>query len=167
MIDQKERTISEEKRAYQKTDDIDPLPTIRALIDECPSYGYRWIHRLLARHRIREWKDSVNQKLVYRIIKRHRLLLPRHSGPRVPMTHEGMERTPRSNQRLSSDEFEIPCPNRETVRVAFAPDFCDQEAPGYVATTIGWISSSLTRDLMIQALANCFGRPERLLHPVE
>lgn len=104
MIDQKERTISEEKRAYQKTDDIDPLPTIRALIDECPSYGYHRIHRLLTR--IREGKASVNQKQVYRIMKRHRLLLPRHSGPRVPMTHEGMERTPRSNQRLCSDEFE-------------------------------------------------------------
>lgn len=88
----------------------------------------------------------MNHKRVYRIMKRHRLLLPRHSGPRVPRTHEGVVRTPRSNQRWCSDAFEIPCPNGETVRVAFALDCCDREVLGYVATT-GGISGALIRDL--------------------
>ena len=59
LTDQKDRTGSEERRAYQKADDADLLPAIRALVDARSSYAYRRIHRLLARQRVREGKDPV------------------------------------------------------------------------------------------------------------
>jgi hypothetical protein len=36
----------------------------------------------------REGKEPRNHKRVYRIMEQHPLLLPRHSGVRVPRVHE-------------------------------------------------------------------------------
>lgn len=165
VTDRKSRKTPK-KGTYRKADDVDLLPLIRSLVDERPSYGYRRIHRLLVRILLREGKAPVNHKRVYRIMKQNRLLLPKHSGTRPHRTHDGIVRTPRSNQGWCSDVFEIPCPNGEIVRVAFALDCCDREVLGYVATT-GGVSGVLIRDLMVQALENRFGGSERLPHPIE
>ena len=69
----------------------------------------------------------MNHKRIYRIMKQNHLLLPKNSGVRPHRTHEGVVRTPRSNQRWFRT-FEIPCPNGETVRVAFALDCYDRES---------------------------------------
>ncbi len=57
----------------------------------------------------------------------------------------------KSNMRWCSDVFEIPCWNRDTVRVVFSLDCCDREVLSYVATS-GWINAQMVRDLMIQSV---------------
>lgn len=165
VSDRKSRKTSK-KGANRKTDDVDLLPTIRSLVDERPSYGYRRIHRRLVRSLVRDGKTPVNHKRVYRIMKQNHLLLPRHSGTRPHWTHDGIVRTTRSNRRWCSDVFEIPCSNGEIVRVAFALDCYDREVLSYVATT-GGVSGGLIRDLMVQAMESRFGRSESLPHPIE
>jgi len=60
---------------------------IRRLVDRRPTYGYRRIAALLKRERRAAGLDSVNAKRVYRLMKKHGLLLPGIPGgvPRVSM----------------------------------------------------------------------------------
>ena len=69
----------------------------------------------------------VNAKRVYRLMKKHSLLLERYTGRRRPREHDGQVATIGSNCRWCSDALEFTCWNREVVRVAFALHCHDRE----------------------------------------
>jgi transposase InsO family protein len=52
---------------------------IRRLVDARPTYGYRRIAALLKRKRRADGMTPVNAKRVYRLMKKHSLLLARHT----------------------------------------------------------------------------------------
>ena len=81
------------------------------------------------------------------LMKKHGLLLARHTGRRRPRRHDGKVVTLRSNTRWCSDGLEFTCWNGEIVRLAFALDCHDREIIGWVATTAG-ISGEMIRDLV-------------------
>ena len=114
-----------------------------------PTYGYRRIAALLKRERRSDGLAPVNAKRVYRLMKKHGLLLERHTGRRRPREHDGQVATIRSNCRWCSDALEFTCWNGEVVRVAFALDCHDREVISWVATTAG-ISGEMIRDMMVR-----------------
>ena len=117
--------------------DIELAADIRRLVDARPTYGYRRIAALLKRERRSAGAASVNAKRVYRLMKKHGLLLARHTGRRRPREHDGQVATLRSNIRWCSDALEFTCWNGAIVRIAFALDCHDRAAIGWTATTAG------------------------------
>src|SRR5437870_2146545 len=79
-------------------------------------------------------------------MKKHGLLLERHTGRRRVREHDGQVATIRSNHRWCSDALEFTCWNGEIVRLAFALDCHDREVISWVATTAG-ISGEMIRDI--------------------
>src|ERR1700733_12502865 len=145
------------KRGPQTRDgDLELAADIRHLVDTRPTYGYRRIAALLKPKGRADGMAPVNAKRVYRLMKRHGLLLAKHTGRRRPREHDGQVATLRSNIRWCSDGLEFTCWNGEVVRVAFALDCHDREAIGWVATTAG-ISGEMVRDMMIQCVETRFG----------
>jgi putative transposase len=98
-------------------------------------------------------------------MKKHGLLLARHTGRRRPREHGGQVATLRSNTRWCSDGLEFTCWNGEIVRVAFALDCHDREVIGWVATTAG-ISGEMIRDMMVRCVEQRFGAIQAP-HPVQ
>jgi transposase InsO family protein len=143
--------------AYSKASDEALLPVIRRLVDERPTYGYRRITALANRILSTEAKPAINHKRVFRIMKRHRLLLARHTGRRTGRLHDGKVVVMRSNLRWCSDAFEIACWNGEIVRVVFAIDAHDREVPAWHAVAGAGISGSMVRDLMLETVEKRFG----------
>jgi putative transposase len=145
------------KRGPQTRDgDLELAADIRRLVDARPTYGYRRIAALLKRKRRADGLAPVNAKRVYRLMKRHGLLLTRHTGRRRPRDHDGQVATLRSNIRWCSDGLEFTCWNGEVVRVAFALDCHDREVIGWVATSAG-ISGEMIRDMMVHCVEQRFG----------
>lgn len=99
-------------------------------------------------------------------MKRHDLLLQRHTGAAGERRHDAQVTVERYNTRWCSDGFEITCDNKEKVRVAFALDCCDREAIAHVATTEG-IKSEDVQDLVVTAVENRFGRINMLAEPIQ
>ena len=129
------------KRGPQTRDGgLEVSAEIRRLVDARPTYGMA----------------PVNAKRVYRLMKKHGLLLARHTGRRRPREHDGQVATLRSNIRWCSDGLEFTCWNGEIVRVAFALDCHDREAIGWTATTAG-ISGEMIRDMMVNCVEKRFG----------
>ena len=154
------------KRGPQiRNGDLELTADIRRLVDARPTYGYRRIAALLKRKRRADGIAPVNAKRVYRLMKRHGLLLARHTGRRRPREHDGQIATLRSNIRWCSDGLEFTCWNREVVRVAFALDCHDREVIGWVATTAG-ISGEMIRDMMVHCVEQRFAAI-RAPHPVQ
>ena len=154
---EKRRSPQSGKRFYKKPEDERYLALIRKIMDDRATYGYRRVTALLNR----QLGDvSVNHKRVYRIMKKHNLLLQRHTG-RPVRTHEGTVQMIRSNLRWCSDAFEIACWNGERIREAFSMDCCDREIMSYVATT-GGICGDMIRDLMAESIEARFGAVDRL-----
>lgn len=151
---------------YTKPEDQELLPSIRSIVDERPTYGYRRVHAILNRRRKLEGLPAVNHKRVYRIMKRHHLLLQRFTGKPHGRAHTGKIITFKSNLRWCSDVFEIACWNKEVVRVIFSLDCCDREILSYIATT-GWISSETVCDLMLQSMEYRFGPIDTLSQTIE
>ena len=145
--------------------DLELAAEIRRLVDTKPTYGYRRIAALIKRARRADGGQPVNAKRVYRLMKKHGLLLARHTGRRRPREHDGKVVTLRSNVRWCSDTLEFTCWNGDLVRLAFALDCHDREVLGWVATTAG-ISGEMIRDLMIECVENRFAAP-RAPHPVQ
>ena len=82
------------KRGPQnRAGDLDLSADIRRLVDARPTYGYRRIAALLKRQRRSAGMAPVNAKRVYRLMKRHGLLLARHTGRRRPREHDGQVAT--------------------------------------------------------------------------
>jgi len=148
-----------------RTGDAELAGTIRRLVDERPTYGYRRIAALLKRERRSGGMAPVNAKRVYRLMKKHGLLLERHTGRRRPREHDGQVATIRSNSRWCSDALEFTCWNGDVVRVAFALDCHDREVISWVATTAG-ISGEMIRDMMVRSVEQRFGEL-RAPHPVQ
>src|SRR5229473_622607 len=117
--------------------DLELVAEIRRLVDARPTYGYRRIAALLKRERRSDGLATVNAKRVYRLMKKHGLLLERYTGRRRPREHDGQVATIRSNCRWCSDALEFTCWNGEIVRIAFALDCHDREVISWVATTAG------------------------------
>lgn len=139
----------------ERAGDVELAAAIRHLVDERPTYGYRRIAALLKRKRRSEGLAPVNAKRVYRLMKKHGLLLERHTGRHRPREHDGQVATIRSNDRWCSDTLEFACWNGEVVRVAFALDCHDREAISWVATTAG-ISGQMIRDMMVRCVEQRF-----------
>jgi len=116
-------------------------------VDARPTYGYRRIAALIKRERRSAGDTPVNAKRVYRLMKKHGLLLARHTGRRRPRRHDGSVVTLRSNIRWCSDHFELACRNGELLRVLFAIDACDREVIAWSATTAG-ISGEMVGDTL-------------------
>ena len=140
----------------ERAGDVELAGAIRNLIDKRPTYGYRRIAALLKRERRSDGLAAINAKRVYRLMKKHGLLLERHTGRRRPREHDGQVATIRSNIRWCSDALEFACWNGEVVRVAFALDCHDREAISWVATTAG-ISGEMIRDMMVRSVEQRFG----------
>ena len=149
----------------ERPGDVELAGAIRALVDARPTYGYRRIAALLKRERRSDGLAPVNAKRVYRLMKKHGLLLERHTGRRRAREHDGQVATIRSNCRWCSDALEFTCWNGEVVRVAFALDCHDREAISWVATTAG-ISGEMIRDMMVRSVERRFGLI-RAPHPVQ
>jgi len=145
------------KRGTQTREgDLELGADIRRLVDARPTYGYRRIAALLKRERRSAGLLPVNAKRVYRLMRKHGLLLERHTGRRRPREHDGQVATIRSNIRWCSDTLEFTCWNGDVVRVAFALDCHDREAIGWTATTAG-ISGEMIRDMMVHCVEARFG----------
>jgi len=140
----------------ERPGDVELAAAIRRLVDARPTYGYRRIAALLKRERRSDDLAPVNTKRVDRLVKKHGLLLERHTGRRRPREHDGQVATIRSNCRWCSDALEFTCWNGEVVRVAFALDCHDREVIGWVATTAG-ISGEMIRDMMVRCVEQRFG----------
>ena len=108
---------------------------------------------------------AINHKRIYRLMKKHGLLLARHTGRRRQQAHDGKVTTLHSNTRWCSDILEFTCWNGEVVRVAFALDCHDREVISWMATTAG-ISGEIIRDLMIACVEQRFGAI-RTPHPIQ
>ena len=154
------------KRGSQTRDgDLELTAEIRGLVDARPTYGYRRIAALIKRERRSAGGVPVNAKRVYRLMKKHGLLLARHTGRRRPREHDGSVVTLRSNIRWCSDVLEFTCWSGEVVRIAFALDCHDREVISWIATTAG-ISGEMIRDLMVECVERRFGTP-RAPHAVQ
>jgi putative transposase len=149
----------------ERTGDVELAGAIRTLVDARPTYGYRRIAALLKRERRSGGQAPVNVKRVYRLMKKHGLLLERHTGRRRPREHDGQVATIRSNCRWCSDALEFTCWDGEIVRVAFALDCHDREVISWVATTAG-ISGEMIRDMMVRCVEQRFAAI-RAPHPVQ
>ena len=157
---------AEPRRRYHKAQDAAVLPLVRRLVDARPTYGYRRITALLNRDLAAEGTAPVNHKRVYRLMKRHGLLLERHTGRRPGRTHDGKVVVLASNLRWCSDGFEFTCWNGEIVRVGFAMDAHDREVIAWCAAANAGISGSDVRDMMLLAVEKRFGNI-RASRPVE
>ncbi|WP_186201786.1 IS3 family transposase, partial [Burkholderia gladioli] len=126
------------------------------LVGELPTYGYRRVWALLRRSRDALGQARVNVKRVYRVMRRHGLLLERRAH-HVSWTrrHDGKVAVDRSNVRWCSDGFEFRCDDGVPLRVVFALDCCDREAMSWAATTGGY-TGDMVRDVMLQADENRF-----------
>ena len=99
-------------------------------------------------------------------MKRHNLLLEKHSGRRPGRTHDGKVAMIRSNLRWCSDGFEFACWNGEIIRAAFVIDAHDREVIAWRAVSGCGIDGSQVRDMMLEAIEARFGTI-RAPHPVE
>jgi putative transposase len=152
------------KRGPQIRDgDLELAAEIRRMIDIRPTYGYRRITALLKRQR--PAGSAINHKRVYRLMKKHGLLLAKHTGQRRQQAHDGKVVTLHSNVRWCSDALEFTCWNDEIIRIAFAMDCHDREVIAWTATTAG-ISGEIIRDLMIACVERRFGAI-RTPHPIQ
>lgn len=147
---------SRSRSHYRKSDDGEVLASLRRLVDERPTYGYRRIGALLNRERLKTSLPRLNHKRIYRLMSQNGLLLQRYTGKPPGRAHEGKIITIRPNLRWTSDGLEIACWNGEVVRVAFALDTCDREAIAWCAST-GGISGEMIRDLMLESVERRFG----------
>jgi putative transposase len=154
------------RRGRPPLPDAELVSDIRMAIADLPTYGYRRVHALLRRKAEENGCAAPNPKRVYRVMKLHGLLLPRHSGRGEERRHDGRIAVTTRNTRWCSDGLEIGCDNGEKVRVAFALDCCDREAMGYVATT-GGITAEDVRDLMVATVEHRFGQVSKLPHAIE
>ncbi len=160
------------RRRYHKAQDAAVVPLITALVAARPTCGYRRITALPGRQLRAEGAAPVNHKRVYRIMKKHSLLLARSYTERPELTHEGKVVTMRSNIRpLSadlalpnrlpvngcSDGFEFTCWNGDVVRGAFVIDAHDREIISWRAAVNAGISGSDIRDMMLEAVERRFG----------
>lgn len=145
-------------QSYSKQEDEGIVNQIKTILKERSTYGYRRVTALVNHSRRKERKPPINHKKIYRIMKKHKLLLKKPIR-RPKRTHTGKVETLHSNTRWCSDSFSIQCFNGEQVHVAFSIDSCDREVLRYVASTKG-IDGQAIRDLMLESVEFRLGRQE-------
>jgi len=160
------KSTSRPRGPYRKAEDADVLPSIRRLVGERPSYGYRRIAALLNRERRAADQAPVNAKRVHRIMGQHAMLLTRHTAMRKGRVHDGKVMVMRSNLRWCSDGLEFTCWNGEVIRMAFIIDAFDREIIAWSAVANAGISGSDVRDMMLEAVEKRF-KATRASQPVE
>ncbi|MDR7040374.1 transposase InsO family protein [Methylobacterium sp. BE186] len=150
---------------YRKPEDALLLPTIRAIVDARPSYGYRRVTALVNRVLRSRGEPVINAKRVLRILRANGLTLAPHTARRPGRTHDGVVVALHSNVRWCSDHLELRCRDGAVVRVLFAIDACDREIMAWSATTAG-VSAEMVCDLMLACAERRFGAT-KTPHPVE
>ena len=108
--------------------DLMLIDAVRVEIVSLPTYGYRRAGALVNRTRSLISMLPVNHKRFYRVMKEHRLLLPKAPKRRVSSRpHDGKVAVSESNMRWCSDGFEIACGTGQVVTGTFTKDCCDRE----------------------------------------
>lgn len=148
------------KPHYACVGDAEAVEAIRPFVDKKPSFGYRRITGILNKQRRLEGKPTINHKRVYRIMAMNGWLLEKHTANLPGHVHDGKVIVMRSDLRWCSDGFEIPCWNKDVVRVAFVIDAFDREVISWVATINDGIDGSMVRDMMLEAVEKRFGHLE-------
>lgn len=77
---------------------------IKALLAVKPTYGYRRVTAVLKARYLQQQRPTVNHKRIYRLMKKHHLLLSRYASKPIRV-HEGKIVTLHSNIRWCSDGF--------------------------------------------------------------
>ena len=132
------------------------LISIKRLIKDRSTYGYKRITALYNTERQKLGLPAYNKKRIYRIMKENALLLPKPEKTRDERKKTGKIITPKSNMRWCSDCFEIVCFNGEKVYVSFVLDCCDREVISYVSQSRPLLSDDI-QSLMIMAVERRFG----------
>ena len=132
------------------------LISIRRLIKDRSTYGYKRITALYNTERQRQGLSRYNRKRIYRIMKENAMLLPKPEKTRDERKRTGKIITPKSNMRWCSDCFEIICFNGEKVYVSFVLDCCDREVISFVSHSRPLLSDDI-QSLMIMAVERRFG----------
>jgi hypothetical protein len=99
-IAERVKSVRRPRGPQTRDGDLGLAAEIRRLVDARPTYGYRRIAALLRRERRSAGLPVVNAKRVYRLMKKHGLLLAKHTGRRRQHAHDGRITTLRSNSRL-------------------------------------------------------------------
>jgi transposase InsO family protein len=148
-------------RAYDELADLALADAVRAEIGELPTYGYRRAGALVNRRRAAAGLVVFNHKRFYRVMKAHRLLLPkapkRRQSTRI---HDGEVAVAASNQRWCSDGFEIGCDNGEVVTGVFLKDCCDREIISWRAWSSRGLPGEPVRDMLVEGVEARFGGPK-------
>jgi transposase InsO family protein len=135
------------------------VDAVRAEITALPTYGYRRAGALVNRMRALMGLQSINHKRLYRIMKEHRLLLPKAPKRRVSSrVHDGVVAVAEPNQRWCSDGFEIACDNGEVVTGVFMKDCCDREIIAWRAWAERGVPGEPVRDMLVEAVEARFGQ---------
>nr|WP_286790804.1 MULTISPECIES: IS3 family transposase [unclassified Pseudomonas] len=151
------QSISPKVRRRRLVNDKELVAEIKRQVSELPSYGYRRVWGLLRRERETRSLAPINVKRVYRVMRDHNLLLGRRIKQQgVLRRHKGRIAVATSDTRWCSDGFEFRCNDGAKLSVTFAPDRCDREAIGWVASPTGYSGDDI-RDLMLESVKKRFG----------
>lgn len=112
-----------------------------------------------------EGLKEVNHKRVYRLMKKHNLLLTGSQRHLEKRSHTGKIVTESSDQRWCSDGFELVCENGEKVRAIFLLDCCDREVISFTAST-GGFTADMAQSVLLEAVEKRF-LSDRAPHSVE
>jgi transposase InsO family protein len=93
--------------------DLELAAEIRRMIDIRLTYGYRRITALLRRQR--PTGSAINHKRVYRLMKKHGLLLARHTGRRLQQAHDGKVVTLHRTSALGGQQTAVPAGSGSSV----------------------------------------------------
>ena len=148
-----------------KLDHTKLLIDIKDVLNTRPTYGYRRVTAILNAKYFKQGMPNVNHKRIYRLMKKHNLLLSRYASKPLRV-HDGKVITLHSNTRWCSDGFYITCDNGERLQVAFSLDTCDREVMRYVVSTRG-IDGGMIRDLMAETLLYRFGQVHQVPHKIQ
>lgn len=141
--------------------DLMLIDAVRAEIISLPTYGYRRAGALVNRTRSLISMMPVNHKRIYRVMKEHRLLLPKAPKRRASSRpHDGKVAVTESNTRWCSDGFEIACENGQVVTGTFTKDCCDREIISWRAWSGRGLPGEPVREMLIEAVEARFGNVE-------
>lgn len=132
------------------------LREIKIEISNKGTYGYRRVTGKLKNRSIK-----VNHKRVYRIMKKHDLLLSKFGSYLRKQHHTGKVITLHSDTRYASDITEIKCFNGEKVYFGFSIDCCDRELLAHVSSDSHLTRHSIIR-LMDETIFHRFGNVDHL-----
>jgi putative transposase len=146
--------------------DADVTARLEAIVARRPAYGYRRATRVLARSLAVEGIEPVNHKRVYKLMLAAGLLLPRFTGRRPGLKHDGKVITLRSNTRWCSDSLQIRCWDGRKVETAFVMDTCDREVLASVSV-VGTLNHTHVMDMLVEAVEARFPDTLRASSPLQ